>query len=282
MKLINYATLLTIFACFNSYSSVVGQSEKQTELRSYRGYFWGEKLPQKEDKKEEKYKRPIVPPAAEMMKMHPEELRKLKDETLAYAVYTQDPEDNKAYWRVLDVIRRKADSFVNVSGFVKMKNPDLLSSNLDYPTNNPGRKVKLQDDDKELVALLGSKRDEYALLMFSQVGCSACEVQRNILENLTRETHWIVKDIDINQNPLAQAKFNVVGTPLTVLISRKDMNNWLPVAVGTDSLSNVKSNIYRSIRLIEKDTTPQQWYMMERERGSFFDPNYYDSKGQQK
>ena len=252
--------------------NVFAQEPERAELKPQRGVFWGEypEITKKED--EPKYPKPIVPPVSDMMKMHPKDIAKLLDETLEYAVYTNAEDDVANYWRIIDVVRRKSDGFTGVSGYVKMKHPEL-NGNMAFPINNPGRRTKLQDEKAEVNQQLVKSNKDYALLMFTQKGCSACVVQRQILESLYKETGWKIKEVDINDEPVAQAKFGVTGTPITVLIAREDKENWLPVAIGTDSLSNLKSNIVRAVRIIEGVTTPEQWYMQESQRGQFFDPN---------
>jgi conjugal transfer pilus assembly protein TraF len=261
---------------FLSVSSLVCASSALYTDESERGLFWGE-LPEAEIEEEE-FSKPIIPNPSEMMKMHPQQLDKLRQQALEYAVYTQSEEDTAKYWQIIDVVRRKADGFVGVSGYVKMKNPNL-SGNMAFPVNNPGRKTKLKDERQEVNSELRKSNKEYALIMFTQKGCSACVVQRQILGNFNSQTGWRIKEIDINENPIAQARFGINGTPITVLISRKRKDDWLPVAIGTDSLSNVKSNIVRAVKIIEGTNTPQQWYMTEGQRGQFFDPKAYDEQG---
>ncbi|EJL6420422.1 TPA: conjugal transfer protein TraF [Vibrio cholerae] len=268
--------ILWLFLFFLTFS--VSSAEIAEPINQKRGVFWGEiPKPEEKEKKEEKYPKPVIPPVSEMMKMHPKDIDKLREEALNYAVYTQSEEDVTNYWKIIDVVRRKSDGFVGVSGYVKMKNPDL-NGNMDFPTNNPGRKSKLQDEKEELTQELKKGNKDYALLMFTQKGCSACAVQRGILENFYRETGWRIKEIDINEQPVAQAKFGITGTPITVLIAKKESENWLPVAIGTDSLSNLKSNIVRAVRILEGVNSPTQWYMNESQRGKFFDPNALTNK----
>ncbi|WP_418382040.1 transposase [Yersinia enterocolitica] len=62
-------------------------------------------------------------------------------------------------------------------------------------------------------------------------------------------------------------------TPVTVLIRKNgDSKQWMPVSVGVDSLSNLRSNIYRITRLFGGEIKPQQFYTNEQQQGGFFDP----------
>ncbi len=242
-----------------------------------RGVFWGE-IPKEEQQEEvEKFPKPVIPPAAEMMKMHPQEIDQLRQEALEYAVYTQDEKDVESYWRIIDVVRRKSAGFTGVSGYVKTKNPDL-NGNIGFPTNNPGRNTKIKDELEAISEELTKINDDYALLMFTQEGCSACTVQRQILNNFHKDTGWTIKEVDINREPIAQAKFNIEGTPITVLIARENADDWLPVAIGVDSLSNLRSNIVRATRIMKGTSTPEQWYMSESQRGQYFDPTALNAK----
>lgn len=242
------------------------------ESKAKRGIYWYE--PYVSDKQDEQatkvYPKPVVPPLSEMMTMHPEQLRQLQQETLEYAVYTQKAEDAEANQRVVDAIRRKSSGYMSNVGYVTMTNPDL-NPGLAFPINNPGRAANLKDAKNEVANSLASYRERFGIIMFSQKGCSACNVQRMVLDNFRHEYDWYVKEVDIFEHPMAQAKYGIDGTPITILVER-DSEKWLPVAVGAENLSTLQSNIFRGARLLADIITPNQFYLRERDRGGYLDP----------
>lgn len=241
------------------------------EMKPERGLFWGE-LPKQEQKEEKKkYPRPIVPSQAEIMEMHPKEVEKLLDETLQYAVYTRKEEDVEAYYRVYDTMRRKAAAFANVSGYVTMKHPEL-NSRQSYGFTNPSRKAIRKDTNKNIDNLLVGSREDYAIIFLVKDGCPICPTQRNILKSFQDDFGWRIKEVNIDYHPEAIARFNVTTTPLTIIVSKKNLNQWFPVAVGAESLSGLKLNTYRAIRILEGKISAEQYFINENQEGSFFDP----------
>lgn len=247
------------------------------------GLFWYETPPKKEEAKEGKeekkeYPRPIVPDQQTMMQMHPKQIKKLLDETLDYAVYKMSPEATLDYYKVQDVMRRKAAAYTNVVGFVMLQHPELNGASA-YPVTKPGNAVRVKQLNENIDKTLASNRDQYALLFFTQPNCPYCHQQAQILDNFQRDSQWLIKEVDILQQPEAAAKFNVSMTPVVVAI-RKDSDIWQPVSVGVDSLSNMKSNLYRMVRQLNGQAAPQQFYMDESQANGFFDPMAVSKKPQ--
>lgn len=235
------------------------------------GLFWYEAPPKKEEaKKPEEFPRPVVPDEETMMKMHPKQIKKLLEDTLDYAVYKMSPEATLDYYRVADVMRRKAAAYTNVSGFVMLQHPELNGAS-GYPVTKPGNAVRVKQLNENIDKTLAGNRHMYALLFFTQPNCPYCHQQAQILDNFQRDSHWLIKEVDIIQQPEAAAKFNVSMTPVVVAI-RKDSDIWQPVSVGVDSLSNLKSNLYRMVRQLNGEAVPQQFFMDESQANGFFDP----------
>ena len=77
--------------------------------------------------------------------------------------------------------------------------------------------------------------------------------------------------IDVQREPAKAARFNVTGTPVTVLIER-DTENWFPVAVGSESFPAVADNAYRAVRFLRGEITETQFFNGAGDDGGFFDP----------
>lgn len=237
-----------------------------------RGFYWYEKP---KVAIEDKYKKPIVPPVSQIMKMHPKDIKALLDETLNYAVYTQSEADVTAYYVVYDAMRRKSSGFAGTSGYVLMKNPELNSGEA-YATTNPSRNQAKKDEKMEIHEYLYKGKDDYALIMFTQKGCNACSIQRPMLQRYSQEFGWNIKEVDIAEHPIAQAKYGINGTPITIIVNRGDAEKFLPIAIGVATDNELKANAYRGIRLLEGVIKPSQFYTRDRDLGKFFDPNAKD------
>jgi len=260
--------LLVALTTISWLSSAQDLSEKPK-----RGFYWYEKP--KAEVKEDKYKKPVIPPVSQIMKMHPKDIKALLDETLEYAVYTQDEEDVTNYYVVYDAMRRKSSGFAGTAGYVLMKNPELHSGG-SYATNNPSRNQSKKDDKAEIDKYLYEGQNEYALIMFTQKGCNACSIQRPMLQRYGQEFGWNIKEVDIAEHPKAQAKYGINGTPITILVNRADREKFLPIAIGVATDNQLKANAYRGIRLLEGVIKPSQFYTRDRDIGKFFDPNAKD------
>ncbi|WP_084478642.1 conjugal transfer protein TraF [Dickeya sp. NCPPB 3274] len=237
------------------------------------GLFWYD-APKKEaeSKEEEKWEKPIIPEENIMFSMHPKDLEKLLDQTRDYAIYKLTPEATLDYYKVLDVSRRKAAAFTSLTGYVMLEKPELNAAQ-QFPITNPGNAERLRISENLVVKQLQEQRENFALLFFTQPGCGYCVQQSQILENFQRETGWYIKNVNIIEQPQARAKFNITGTPVTVIINKNSANDqWMPVSVGVDSLSNLKSNVYRVTRLFNGEIDARQFYTNAAQSGGFFDP----------
>lgn len=257
--------ILFFFASAFAYAAKpVGNEEEK------KGLYWYER-PVQEQGQEEKYERPIMPSRAAIMKMHPDQIKVLLDKALKYAVYTEKEEDVLAYNQVYDAMRRKSASFAAVNGYVQTKYPEYSSKGA-YATTNASRNQSKKSAGVEIDEYITNGQSEYALIMFSKKTCGYCQIQKATIENFNRKHHWNFKDVDIDEHPIAQEKYGITGTPITILVNKHDKDKFLPVAIGVASLSELKINAYRAIRILDEKIKPSQFYTRDRDIGGFFDP----------
>lgn len=239
-----------------------------------RGYWWYMETPKEEpteeETKPERQELPPLPSRAELMDMHPDDLSEMQEKYQKQAVWRPTPEHVRDYYIVQDVIRRKAVAYMAVTGLVMLQNPDLNVAK-EYPITGPGRKAVTRVRKQTLGNALQGYRKKYALIMFSKRGCEYCVVQQQALKLFQDRHGWVIKEVDIERSPQAGQRFGVEFTPMTILIERGS-KNWMPVAVGVESVPVIEENIYRGIRLLRGDTAPEQFYTLEYEEGGTFDP----------
>lgn len=249
-------------------NSTVAFSEEITK-----GYFWYVDPP-KEDLKEES----TLPPAPlaptqlsqeEMFKMHPDQLAKHLEDSHKWAIYTLEESDYKDYLLVLDVARKKARAATSVQAAVLLNNPSL-NPNTDYPVTNAGRITKKQETDAVINKRLITESSKYALGFFVSQTCGYCKDQVPTLQLFQDRTGWNIETIDVDQQPAVAERFGATVTPMLILIKRNS-KDWMPVAVGLESLPKIEQNTYKSIRLLEGEITPKEFHTLENQDGGFFD-----------
>lgn len=240
---------------------------------SKNGYFWYEDPPEpieKDPEKKENHQKPSIPSHEAMMDMHPDDLHELLEETRKYAVYSRDVKDVVDYYRVQDAVRRKAAAFTSLTSLAMLQNPEL-NARSQYAVTTPGKNARKQQLDSFVSTKLAENRSRFALGFFVRETCGVCAAQRPTLQYFQDKHGWIVQEIDIDERPDIAHRFNVRVTPMIILIER-GTSRWQNIAVGAESLSMIEQNTYRSIRLLQGDVDPQQFYTNEATQDGFFDP----------
>lgn len=234
-----------------------------------RGYWFYNEC-KNPDTEKDPYEPEPLPAHAEMMKMHPKQLRELVTERLEFAVYKQTPESVVQYYQVIDVARRKALAFTALTEYVMLKNPEL-NAKTQNPSTVPARNQSRLTRDNEYFSYINQHRSDFALVMLSRESCQYCVVQEATLKQFGAKYQWRYKLIDIDLNPDIALKFNATSTPMTIIIER-DTNNWMPVSVGAESVPEVESGVYRALRFLRDEITPTQFITDRFRDGGFFDP----------
>lgn len=248
--------------------SLAGAARASNEAApAKRGYWWYED-PQAQE--EPAVPAPAIPDGAALETLPPSAIQKLIDAQLDYALVAQTPQAVKAYYRLVDLARRRSRGFAALTNVVLLENPEL-NARAAYPVTNAARDELTRRREAERRQRLRRERREFALVMFSSKRCTFCVSQWNVLQYFAEETGWIVRRIDIDEDPLKAARFNVRGTPMTVMI-RRGSPQWFTVGVGSDSYPVLADNAYRAIRLLKGEISEEQFFNGEGDDGGFFDP----------
>jgi conjugal transfer pilus assembly protein TraF len=247
-------------------SSALAAAEAVTERQ---GYWW------KKDPIAEAPVDPRVmsaPPAEEeLLRLHPKEVEKMISDYRDYALWKMSPEHVTWYYYLQDFARRRSRAFMNVTDVVMLQNP-ALNMNTVYPESPPGQEAKLAQYNTSLDSRLNEERDNAALILLSRKGCSYCEAQRAALKYFQQRHGWEVKEIDVDENPQMAIKFAVDYTPTTVVIFRGS-DLWMPVSVGVDNVPSIEEGLYKALRLLHGETTPEQFDVHEYQDHGPYDPN---------
>ena len=257
---------------------------KERKNPEHKGFFWGEEIESEQDQelepeKPETLPKPSpLPQRSELMKMPPQQIKRMMQERLEYALYIKTPEATKDYLTLKDIARRNASVHTSLSGYVLANNAEL-NPRSQYSITQPGAIARRQATKTRLNSRLKTSRHEYALIMLTDPSCSYCPVQRNILKRFAKKHQWNVTEVDVTQSPEIAAFFNASITPMTVVI-KKDSDQWQPVSVGVESVSRIEKNLSSMLRMLEGELDPKQYYTSEQDKGGFLDPlSFMDEQG---
>lgn len=274
MRLTGY--LLAIFVVWPLAS--VADANVNKPPKPDRGYWFYEDPPKKiEKKKTRPGTRPAaraelgpLPPYRELMDAHPEDLRKIFTERLEEAVWRPTPKNVYAFMLVKDVSRRKALAVTQMHSYLLLKYPKLNMNSV-RAVSTFARDTEAKAKQAEITRALKTERNRYALLYFRSDTCVFCKEQDSAVRYFQVRTGWQVKAIDVDRKPRLAAQMNISVTPSIILIKRNS-DDYMPVAVGATASSDLEGNIYRGVRLLEGKVTPQQFFMYEFDKGGLMDP----------
>jgi len=174
-------------------------------------------------------------------------------------------------YAMLNIVRRKAEAFTNVQQMVMTKYPDI-STERDYPTAAPGkeavRQLRTQEVNQKVATAAAS---DYGLIYFWKPGCPYCQAEDKILRYFIASRHFSVQPVNIHEQPEVAAQFNISITPSIVLIKRGN-GTPLPISYGVISLDELEARVFNGVRVLDGETTPEQYGVADYEKGGAFDP----------
>jgi conjugal transfer pilus assembly protein TraF len=175
------------------------------------------------------------------------------------------------YYYLQDFARRRARAFMNVTDVVMLENPSL-NLNTVYSESPPGQEARRAEYERSISDRLDEERQSAGLVFLVRKGCPYCEAQRTELKYFQQRHGWEIKEVDIGENPQAGARFGVEYTPTTIVVFR-GTDQWMPVSVGVDTVPTIEEGLYKALRLMHGETTPEQYDLHEYEDGGPYDPN---------
>lgn len=273
--------VFSLAVCIWSSAYAWASGEKSFYDDSRHGWWWYQEEPtrdkNKDEKKEDKPAR-VLPSLKEytmeqLWNMHPDDFQPLAKEFLKKAVQTPTIETVREFYIMLDIARMKSHVFQNVAGAVWQMYPEL-SLNADLPSATAGRVAQIKMTNKETVNKIKDSSRDFALVYFYAENCEFCRVQDEVLEYFIDKYGWEVKRVEIRGNPELAERFGVKITPYLMLIYRESRDHF-PVSIGVSSLDEMEDRIYRGIRLLSGEVSPEAYSMYEFQRGGKMDPSIY-------
>ena len=241
-----------------------------------RGWWWYEKIPlEKRDRDEKvedgKKRSPRLSDYTmeELWNMYPDDFQAVLMAFQKKAVQVPSENNVREYYVVQDIARRKSLAFANVSAAVMQKYPDL-SVAADYPITAPGRNAEVSQRTDEIKSRIRSAREEFALIYFSSAGCPYCAEEGSILSLFVEKYGWEIREIDIEREAAVSSVFGIETTPTLLLIYRGRADH-ITVSAGVASLAELEEKLYRGLRLLKNEITPEEYSLYEFQRGGAFD-----------
>ena len=242
-----------------------------------RGWYWYEKEKPKEPEKKEEPMPPHRLPSLKdyapdvLWNMHPDDFQALLLDFQKKAVMAPTEANVREYYFVQDIARRKSLAFANVTAAVMQKYPELSVAK-DYPTATPGRSALTRQERDEITRKIQEAKGNYALLFFYSPTCPYCVEQQAILRFFEERYAWEVKKIDITEETALASMFNVTTVPTILLVYRYSQEP-IVISAGVVSLDDMEDRLYRGIRLLSGEITPEEYSLYEFQRGGAFDVN---------
>ena len=262
---------------------VISEAKDKTPASFYKekkqGWYWYQKDPEKITiRKQPKRKLPNLDDytAQELWNMYPDDFQELLNTFMKKAVQAPNEKTVMDYLVMQDIARRKSLAFASVMSYVDQKNQELGTQSV-YPITAPGQSAVVSMRMREQEETIASGREQFGLIMFTRQGCDFCESQKSILEFFVNKYGWPVRFVDMDEHPNMAAKFDVTMTPTMIMVDKQSGKS-MPISVGVISMSDLALKLYRSIRYMRGEITPQQWFMHDFEKGKSNDPLKYTSQ----
>lgn len=264
-------------------------SAKAPDNNGRSGWWWYQKEeePVKEEKKKEPEKKAEVPKEDEKKKslrnpklsdytyeqlwgMHPADFRDLLIAFQEKAVQTLSKEDVEAFAYVKTIASKKSLAYANVDSMVAQQNPQY-SLEQEFPLSNQAREANQASRIKDVEIKLNEAAGSYALLYFYTSNCPYCVTEDKMLNVFAHKYGWTVKKMNRNSNQELAVQFNVQVVP-TIIMVKKGEKNFFPISYGVLATNEMEEKVYRSVRLMNGEISPEQWSTFETEKGGGDDP----------
>lgn len=234
-----------------------------------KGWYW-----YRDEKPVEEVKKPdtknIQPAPADLWNMPVEELSKYLENAKKTAIGNPTVGNVARFIEVQDVVRRKSLAFANVYTLVMQTHPEFTVDSAS-PFTAAGIAAERMIKEQEIKRKISESREDFALLYFYRPECQYCQAQSEILKNFAADYGWNIKPIDINKDVQAALRFNIEIVPYIMLVYRVD-GSYKPVAVGVVSSQTLDENVYRTIRLMKGEVSPESFSTPAHLGGTSLDP----------
>ena len=194
----------------------------------------------------------------ELWRMDPDSFNELRETITKRAVGdTSSEEYIDEYAKITEISAKRARAFANAYQAYLSKNPERNIS-ASVPLASPGRIAMTKEQMREVSSRITNAQDDYALIYFYAPGCEACHEQKKILSFFTEKYKWSIKSVDITSSPAGARTFDIRMTPTMIVVSKKS-GDYLTVSVGVAAMTEIEDTLYRNMRLLGGEITPEEY-----------------------
>ena len=243
------------------------------------GWWWyQDPKPEIKNKEEDKFNlKPvkIMPsitgiPDETLWNLHPDQFQELLVELQKKAVQNPTESTMADYTRMLDMARRKSVIFANASVLYVQQHPEYDVAAAD-PITTPGRVATTKQTAQDIEDKINWAAGNYGIIYFYSPECQYCEAQTPILKYFVDKYKWEIQTYDTKTDFKVAEAFNVTVTPTILIVGRKN-GEYLIVSSGVISLPDMEERIYRGIRLLEGETSVENYSTYDYQKGGVLDP----------
>lgn len=243
------------------------------------GWWWyQDPKPEIKNKEEEKFNlKPvkIVPsitgiPDETLWNLHPDQFQELLLELQKKAVQNPTESTMADYTKMLDMARRKSVVFANASVLYVQQHPEYDVAAVD-PITTPGRVATTKQTAQDIEDKINWAAGNYGIIYFYSPECQYCEAQTPILKYFVDKYKWEIQPYDTKTDSKVAETFNVTVTPTILIVGRRN-GEYLIVSSGVISLPDMEERIYRGIRLLEGETSVENYSTYDYQTGGALDP----------
>ena len=209
-------------------------------------------------------------PDETLWNLHPDQFQELLLGLQKQAVQNPSESSIGDYTRMLDMARRKSVVFANANALYVQQHPEYDVAAAD-PTATPGRVAMANQTKEDIENKITWATGNYGLIYFYSPGCQYCEAQTPILKFFSDKYNWEIQPYDMQKDSKVAETFNVTVTPTILIVGRKS-GEYLIVSSGVASLPDLEERIYRGVRLLEGETTVENYTTYEHQEGGVEDP----------
>ena len=269
------AILIFVFIGISAYAIAADDTSDSYRDSRRDWYFYKKELikPDTEEKKAEQKPAPSVSGMLpkELWNMHPDQFKELIEVTHKRMVQYPDDDNIMGEWLYLkDIARRKSLAVTSAEMAYVQRHPEY-NMNKDAPVINKGKAVLYSEQQEAVESRLKQEKGNFGLLYFYSPNCGYCIEQSGILKFFINKYKWDIKGVDVTREPDAKVQFNIGTTPTLLLVQRSSGDS-MTIAVGVVSLDEIEGTIYKAIRYLSKEITPEQWNVYEFQKDGLMDP----------
>ena len=212
---------------------------------------------------------PPNPTPETFLKLPVSYVREQLESSLEEAMSDLSEESVLRYLFWMDVARRKALAFANMTSWLIAQHPELDMNSV-MPTALHGYYASRKRNYDAVKSLLKKVQNKYGLILVIRSDDPVSLAQLKTIEYFVDRYGWDYAVVDALEQPRVAAALGTQVLPTTFLLSREGKK--IPLCAGAVSVSELELLCFRAVGVLEGEIPPQSFGIYPTERGGPFDP----------